>query len=317
MTAKQPIRERNVSVYFAVTGEGQPMLLLHGALRDSGDFHSLLPSLAKRWRVIAPDFRGHGQSPWADGNYHVADYVEDALAVLQGIQDTPAIIVGHSLGAMVAAAVAAELPRQVRAIVLEDPPFETMGSRIGETALLAYFQQIQQLAVQSLPVEELADALANVRLVDPVTAETTRLGDTRDCEAIRLYANCLHRGDPRVLSSIVAGTWLKGYDVESVFRRIECPVLLLQGNLALGGMLTEADATSVSAWCRNCTHIRLPDVGHHIHSTLPETMLRLVQSFVDSLPTVKPDHEIPSPHLRTHSHEDSARRHGHSQRTTG
>src|SRR5687767_921873 len=89
---------------------GPPLVLLHGVTRRWQDYAPLLPTLTLRWHVHALDFRGHGKSDrTAEGAYRVADYVADAAALLRDV-GKPSVVYGHSLGAMVAAGVAAAEP---------------------------------------------------------------------------------------------------------------------------------------------------------------------------------------------------------------
>jgi len=113
--------------------EGPTLLLLHG-FTDSG---LCWPDAARRWgdnyRIVAPDARGHGQSPRFDpettGSNRFDQMVADALSVLEAVSEsgdhTP-ILVAHSMGAGVAGAVLATRPDLVRAAVLEDPPWFTL-----------------------------------------------------------------------------------------------------------------------------------------------------------------------------------------------
>ena len=119
-------------------GPGTPLVLLHGVTRNGDDWRPILPLLAQSHRVITVDQRGHGGSPRAE-SYLVADYCRDAVVLVRDRIAGPVVLVGHSLGAMVAAAVAAESPDLVRAAVLEDPPFQGMGDRIGGTVWQAQF----------------------------------------------------------------------------------------------------------------------------------------------------------------------------------
>ena len=104
------------------------------------------------------DFRGHGESARSEGRYRVVDYVEDAARFLEEEIGRPAAVYGHSLGAMVAAATAARAPGMVMAVVLEDPPFHTMGRRIRETALHGFFSALRTLDC-GVPLEALVERL--------------------------------------------------------------------------------------------------------------------------------------------------------------
>ena len=118
---------------------GPAIVFFHGVTRRWQSFVPLIPALSTRWHIHALDHRGHGQSSRAKFGYLVRDYVHDAVAFVQQQVQGPVVLYGHSLGAMVAAGVAAELPQQVQGAILEDPPFETMGPQISQSALLSYF----------------------------------------------------------------------------------------------------------------------------------------------------------------------------------
>ena len=256
---------------------GPTLLLLHGVTRCWRDWEPLLPALTREWRVIAPDHRGHGDSGRAE-SYLVTDYVADAVRFVRGEMAAPLVILGHSLGAMVAAAVAAEVPDVVRRIVLADPPFHTMGNRIAATAWQAQFTGVREAALRGGTVGELADALAEIRLPAP-GGTFKRLGDLRDRASLLWSAECLTRFDPAVLTPVIEGRWLDGYDVARILPRIRCPVLLLQADPAAGGVMTDADSDEVVQALSSCQRVRFPGVGHQLHRDSPEAVLRALQEF--------------------------------------
>jgi pimeloyl-ACP methyl ester carboxylesterase len=266
----------------AQLGNGPPLVLLHGLIRRWQDFGSVLPNLAGRFRISAADFRGHGESGRKPGSYYVVDYVDDAKCLVEQSAE-PVVVYGHSLGSMVAAAVAAEHPERVRAIILEDPPFETMGTRIAESGLLSYLQQIQQLAQANLELPQLVAAMAEIQVSTPGSKVMKRLGDVRDADTLNFAARCLASADPEVLSPVVRGEWLRGYDLSGLLSRIQCPVLLMQGNVSLGALLIDDDVRLAQDKLRKCTVARFDDVGHHIHWQQPEKTVATIHSFMASI----------------------------------
>ncbi len=214
---------------------GPPMVLLHGVTRCWQDWLPLIPSLSVRWQVHALDFRGHGCSERVSEAYRVMDYVPDVLAYMEESFSEPAVVIGHSLGGMVAAAVAAMIPEGVRAVVLEDPPFEMMGSRLGETSYFGLFQAFLALAGSSQPVDEVAETLADAMIRRPGEDRMDRLGDVRDPVDLRFGAACLKQLDPDVLRPVVAGDWLDGFPTDEILRKIACPALFLQADYRAGG----------------------------------------------------------------------------------
>ncbi|MFM8891867.1 MAG: alpha/beta fold hydrolase [Planctomycetia bacterium] len=255
---------------------GPPLVLLHGVTRCRDDWQGMVPALSHDWRVIAVDHRGHGDSGRAEG-YLVTDYVADMVRLLSGTIAEPVVLVGHSLGAMVAAAVAAAVPDLVRGAVLEDPPFHGMGTRIAGTAWQAQFAGMRAAALRGGSVDELAAALAAIELPTP-GGGTTRLGALRDPAALAWSARCLARLDPEVLAPLVAGRWLDGYDPVGVASRIRCPVVLLHADPRAGGALADDEAAAFAAAAADCRVERFPGCGHLIHWHLPDRVVAAVES---------------------------------------
>lgn len=266
---------------------GPPLVLLHGVSRRWQDWDLLLPALSARWQVYALDFRGHGQSGRAPGVYRVVDYVRDAVAVIDSLSAGSIVVFGHSLGAMVALAAGAERPDRVQALVLEDPPFETLGPSIRNTAYRNMFAAFGQLAGATRSVVELARELAEVDLSAPEHSQRVRLGDLRDESALRFLASCLRQLDPCTMTSLVEGTWLDGYDLQALLARVHCPTLLLQGQKLMGSMLGDASAAEVAGALKNCKLQKVSGVGHLIHSLKPSETLQLVEDFLQSVSPAK------------------------------
>ena len=262
---------------------GPPLLLLHGVMRRWTDFLPLIPSLMTRWKVIGMDFRGHGESGLVPGCYQVTDYVNDVVSVVRSCLNGPVVVYGHSLGAMAALAAAAQVPELVRAIVLEDPPFHTMGKRIGDSVFLSQFAGIQAILGQGLELDGLVQALGDVELREPGAAVSKRLGDVRDASAIRYLASCLLRLDPDVLTPIVAGTWLDGYELTELLGQVQQPTLVMQGDTAAGGMLIDGDVALLRERLPRASIVRFAGVGHLIHGQDTAAAARVVTGFLESL----------------------------------
>lgn len=253
---------------------GPPLLLLHGVLRDGRDWEPLLSELICEWRVIALDHCGHGGSARTPGAYHVADYARHAAAFVRETFSEPVTVMGHSLGAMVALSLAVECESQVAAILLEDPPFHTMGRDIAATPYQALFQGMAEVTRRGGSVTEMADGLAAIRL-----SETQRLGDVRDRASLEFSAECLAQVDPEVFVPLVAGRWLDGFDAAKLWPRVACPVLLLQGDPAAGGAFTDADASTAIRSLRDQRHIRFARTGHQIHRERTQEVLAAFRDF--------------------------------------
>ncbi|MFH8406961.1 alpha/beta fold hydrolase [Streptomyces sp. NPDC018019] len=101
-------------------GDGPALLLLHGAGRTLVDWELVAPLLvAEGHRVVAMDLRGHGKSGGGDGPWTFAGVVADVAAVLERLGITDAVLVGHSLGGMVAACCLEKLDGTAGAVNLD------------------------------------------------------------------------------------------------------------------------------------------------------------------------------------------------------
>jgi pimeloyl-ACP methyl ester carboxylesterase len=122
MTSEEvPVRFHDVHGYrraFRMTGEGPPLLLIHGIGDNSSTWSQVLPELARRYTVIAPDLLGHGMSDKPRADYSIAAYacgMRDLLGVL-GVDEVT--VVGHSLGGGIAMQFAYQFPERCSRIVL-------------------------------------------------------------------------------------------------------------------------------------------------------------------------------------------------------
>jgi pimeloyl-ACP methyl ester carboxylesterase len=110
-----------------------PVLYLPGLTRNSKDFERSAAHIAPDRRVICPDLRGRGRSQY-DGNwlnYHPGVYVDDMWMLLRELGVTRVIVIGTSLGGVIAMVMATMRPQQLAGVVLNDigPELELHGSR--------------------------------------------------------------------------------------------------------------------------------------------------------------------------------------------
>jgi pimeloyl-ACP methyl ester carboxylesterase len=126
-----------VPLSFHVTGDGPPLLLVHGAGEDADLLAPQAAALAARGRrVVRYDRRGTGASTregWPDGG--VARHADDVAALLRGLDAAPATVVGFSSGGVVALAVAARHPEVVAEAIAWEPA--AVGLLPGGAALHA------------------------------------------------------------------------------------------------------------------------------------------------------------------------------------
>ncbi|MFE7396775.1 alpha/beta fold hydrolase [Streptomyces sp. NPDC057557] len=102
-------------LFWLDTGTGRPLVLLHGGFLDHTMWDDQIPFFAPRYRVIAPDARGHGRSANAAAPFR---HTDDLAALLRHLDTGPAVLAGVSMGASVAVDTALEHPELVSAVVV-------------------------------------------------------------------------------------------------------------------------------------------------------------------------------------------------------
>jgi len=261
---------------------GPPVWFFHGLGRRWQDFSPLFGSLSVLHTIRAVDHRGHGRSSRAPGCYSVEEYVADGAAVVRESTE-PAVIIGHSLGALTALGAAAVVPECVRAIVLLDPPGPQFLANIHNTLYAVTWSAMQKLAASGRSIAEMTRELAELRIPGAKPKETVRFGDLRDPASIRFMARCLRDLDPDTMTLPLERRWLGSFDPLAAATQVKCPVLLVIGDPAKGGMLPPPEADDLSAALAECHRVDLAGIGHLLHWQDAHKTLLLLQAFLGSL----------------------------------
>ena len=118
--------------HVACAGNGFPILLLHQTPRSWDEYRDVLPILGRRYRAIALDTAGFGDSdPLPAGDNSIERWAGAAFDLLDALGIERAAVVGHHTGAVVALEMAASHPGRVAALVLSSCPFNDAARRAG------------------------------------------------------------------------------------------------------------------------------------------------------------------------------------------
>ena len=101
-------------------GRGAPVIAIHGLTASFLSFAGVAERLSGRRPLFALDLRGRGDSDKPEGSYGMAQHARDVAAAMQSLESGPCVIVGHSMGAFVATALAAQNPELVSGIIMID-----------------------------------------------------------------------------------------------------------------------------------------------------------------------------------------------------
>lgn len=132
------VKAGDINVHVRLDGrEGSPpLVLLHSLGTDHRIWDEQVAELARSFRIIRPDMRGHGLTEATAGDYTMPQLAQDVAAVLDALDVGPAIIGGISIGGMIAQQFAALHPGRTEALILCDtamtiPPVETWQERVA------------------------------------------------------------------------------------------------------------------------------------------------------------------------------------------
>jgi pimeloyl-ACP methyl ester carboxylesterase len=252
----------------------EPLVLLHGGAWCWQEYLSLLPSLAQRWHTYALDLRGNGRSGWVPEKYRLEDFTADGAEFLRHL-NVPAVLVGHSIGGVVALMVAARSPERVKALIIEDVPLTLDSYRKVVDSSREMFGLWLSLKKLAKSEAELALTLADAyKDYSGVTSAW-----------ILFFARCLWLLDPTFFNNLLHDFdgFTAGFDGKRILSMIHCPVLFLRGETKLGAVMTDEDLSWVQRNCRNVECILIEGVGHQLHleDHGQEPVLEAMQAFLE------------------------------------
>jgi pimeloyl-ACP methyl ester carboxylesterase len=263
-----PARQRRIDVgaiALAVTefeAAGPPLLLIHGIGSRGVSWWPVIDALAERFRPIVVDLRGHGNSEKPERGYLLPDYAGDLSALIEALELSRVLVMGHSLGALAALTWATEHPAAAAAIVVEDPPLRALPQVVE-----AFDGWI---ALASLPVEQ---AAAYYRQEHPDwTAEDCR----RRAESITSTA-------PGVFAELRAQSihhLAVGDDRITRLAAIRSPLMVIHGDLEAGSMIVPADLARLAQTVPSAAIVRVPGGPHDLHRERTEAFLAAVVPFL-------------------------------------
>lgn len=277
MARSNTIQLNGIPFYYAeVPGPGPKLVILHGLTGSHDEFLHLAPILARQAHLYLLDMRGHGRSGWAE-SYTVADYGHDVVTFVQDVVGGPTVLLGHSLGGIVATWVAANRPDLVGGLILAEPGFYILPHLAGSW-MHSYFVSLRDHLRQH---HARGESLAQMMAYLGQTSVNTAVPD-----AVRQRAMQLLHVDPAVLEPLLNGGLLGNQDPDVPLAQIHCPTHLIAAEPGSGGVLTVQDVQRVVAQMPQAAHTIVAGTGHDIHLDRPQAFFRAVISFLWKLERV-------------------------------
>ena len=252
-----------------------PILLLHGSNQSAHSWDLVSLYLADRHHVYALDQRGHGDSEWArDADYGTGAMVEDALGLVraEGLQEP--IVIGHSMGGIVALSLALKEPALLRALVVVDS-----GPQISAQGAAA----IAKFITHNVEFDSVDEFIDRVARYDPFRSREHMQRTAR--------YNLIQRADGKYISK--SDRLLHDPDFRAARARtnppvplekvaeIRCPTLVVRGESSniLEPKAAEAFVRRLPAGAL----VTVPKCGHNVHTQNTPGFLDAIRPFLASL----------------------------------
>jgi pimeloyl-ACP methyl ester carboxylesterase len=228
-----------------------PVLMLHGLGVGGSIWQGFARRLLPHLAAVAPDLRGHGQSDVPPQGYEPADYAADLVKLIDDLKlPTPVPVVGHSLGGLVALALADVRPDLVKWLALLDPPLDpeqrnTLVPRVYELRKAAR-GELEQFLLERNPGggQPMAEAMANL----------FRQSSDAAFEAM------LRPGRPAPPAPSV-------------------PCLVVQADPDSGGVLEDAAAATFVARLAQGSTVKVKGAAHALHASHAAEVAQAILSF--------------------------------------
>jgi 3-oxoadipate enol-lactonase len=204
----------DIELYYETEGQGKPVLFLHGLGSSADAWGFQRPAFAAQYRLIMPDFRGHGRSDKPPGPYTMALLAADMIGLLDALAIPSAHVVGLSLGGMVGFQLAVDRPERVRSLVVVNAGPEVVPRTLKERRNIWQ----RRLLVNLFSMERIAGTIGTRLFPDPEQAELRRM-------AIESFA-----ANPKPAYKAATAAIL-GWSVRQRLGEIRCPVLLISSDM--------------------------------------------------------------------------------------
>lgn len=256
-------------IHYRVLGDplAPPVIMLHGIMGHSREWDGVVEAMSRTGRVFVIDQRGHGRSDWAE-DYSLDAMTRDIIGFIETLALTPARIVGHSMGGMVAMTLAAARPELVERVVVVDIAPDSVT---GELAA---------------GLREFVTGLASrgYDTVDDAYAEWAGDPYARP-ELLRHYVeHALRRGADGKLAWRFDGVGLEGFldsvDPGRLWRAVDSirvPVLVVRGEHSEAVSMASA-LQMLGRFC-NARLVEIPDGAHDLGVQQPEAVAEAVLEF--------------------------------------
>lgn len=252
---------------------GPGVLLLHGLMGRASHWAETARWLGSRCRAVGLDQRGHGRSEKPqDGPYDREAYIADAIAAIEQLGLAPAVLIGHSMGALTAWQVAARRPDLVSALVVCDMRASALGAASQQ-------EWADWFGSWPVPFATLADVRKWFGEEDPTLERPQPARGEFFAEIMAERADGWRPVFSRHQMLTARETWVHDAHWEDL-ALVRCPTLVVRG---LDGELGRAEAQEMVRVLPHGAYAEIPDAGHWLPWEAPEEWRGVLGPFLESV----------------------------------
>jgi pimeloyl-ACP methyl ester carboxylesterase len=255
-----------VRLHYRATGQGPLLLFLHGIPGFWNSWHHQLAAFGTNARVAAMDLRGFNQSdqPTDVRAYRLIELIGDVVCVLRDLGGTPATLIGHDWGALIAWWVAITHPRLIERLAVLAAPHPLCYLAARQAGDLIYSPNFR---------EQLLDAASGAAFdADRISAVTSDPAARAELKAALLRSN------PEAIRNYYRAN-LPPQRIDRV-APVEAPTLILYGteDRFIPARYYDLSAAQVAA---HCEIVAIPEAGHFLHVEAAEQVTAALAQWLD------------------------------------
>ena len=257
----------NLSEWARPTPDAPPILLLHGYGSNSQTWGRVTDKLSGLFHLFALDLRGMGRSGRYGRNSTRQTWADDVISVIKIITSKPMMLIGHSLGGWVAAAVSATCPELISKVVLVEPYSGAHSEVRKQTAK----RPPEQRSLR-------AQQIRNARKPEDLSTVVSRQYPGASDDSVKRIADMWFQMDPELEEAPVSSSE-ETETFHDIFSNIKSSTLIIIGSVAEGGILSEKETARIADLIPASRVLSWPKVGHSPHIARNHDFIRAVQRF--------------------------------------
>ena len=203
----------DINIYYKITGEGEPLLLIHGLGSSTRDWEEQVPVFSQKYQVIIIDLRGHGKTDKPKEPYSIPMFAEDIAELMKSLDINQVNALGISLGGSIAFQFAIDYPEMVKSLVIVNTGVEFKLDSFK--ARYNFF--MRKFIVSLVGMKKMGEVLAPRLFIKPEQEDLRQ-------KLIERWAENDKKAYLNALKS------LKGWTAKDRIHTINCPTLVISSD---------------------------------------------------------------------------------------